>query len=163
MQGVRLAVVGKIALACSSPRLANLAHTLGLVQQEELQGGASHISCKHSRHLSCSCLGCHLCALRRFTSPPLLLAPTGALYYTMPHYKSRAVAPTLTSCWQAIHATHPNSMKLTQRRSTNQDNLEINATHTHVGAYPYSFNSNRRSVYVSNCANAIEVEATYST
>ena len=94
MQGVRLAVVGNVALAGSSPRLADLAHTLGLVQQEELQGGASHISCKHSHHLSCSCLGCHLCALRRFTFPP-----TGALYFTMPHYKSRAVAPTLTSCW----------------------------------------------------------------
>ena len=37
---------------------------------------------------------------------------------------------------------------------TTQHNSEINATHAHVGANPYSFNSDRRVVYVSNCATA---------
>ena len=45
MQGGRLALAGKAALAGSSPCLADIADTLGVVQQEELQGGASHISC----------------------------------------------------------------------------------------------------------------------
>ena len=48
MQGGRLALAGKAALAGSSPGLADFSDTLGVVQQEELQRGPSLISCQHS-------------------------------------------------------------------------------------------------------------------
>ena len=66
MWRVRLALVGKNALARRAPCLADLALTLDLGKQEELPGGPAPLSCQHCHHLSGCSLGCHLRALCRF-------------------------------------------------------------------------------------------------
>ena len=78
MWRVRLALVGKDALARRAPRLADLALTVDLGKQEELPGGTAPLSCQHCHHLSGCSLGCHLRALCRFEC-----------FYVFAHFASR--------------------------------------------------------------------------